>query len=248
MHSHQHTVLAIEASTEQCSVALLSNKKVYSRSSDTPKSHAKVLLPMVDALIVDAGIDLDALSAIAVSIGPGSFTGIRIALSVAQGLGYGLGIPLIGENSLAILAKSMICRPDVSGIREYENAIIVTALDARMGEVYWSAHRVLNSSLVEISAPIVSHPDELNSFVSAEDTKILGCGHGWSLPNVSVGRLEVCQPKLFPHARSLIALVEESKTPLKFDKANGFNTLDPLYLRNEVTWDKRQRIRETKLV
>lgn len=250
--SHEH-VLAIEASTEQCSVALSSDTVVTFETSDIPKSHGKVLLPMIDALLEQRHVAKSQLSAIAVSTGPGSFTGIRIALSVAQGLGYGLDIPLIGANSLEIMAFSMMQKQQQNALAHGECGkapaiTIIPALDARMGEVYWSAYELSEQGLVETCKPQVSSPEVLNNHLSSIAEPI-GCGHGWLLPDVRKDCLSQCETGHLPHAEALLHWLAEKKEESVIGATKFSDTqVEPLYLRNEVTWDKRKRIRQGKLV
>ena len=111
-------VLALEASTERCSVAIMSGGERDIKTCDTPKSHARVILPMVHDLLTAKRISLRDLDAILVSRGPGSFTGIRICISIAQGLAYGAHIPLMGVSSLQILASGLASRAPATDARQ----------------------------------------------------------------------------------------------------------------------------------
>ncbi len=227
----------------------MSKNRTYTLLSDTPKSHAKVLLPMVDTLLDQASLELECLSAIAVSVGPGSFTGIRIALSVAQGLGYGLNIPLMGENSLEILAKTALSSVHSSDPSKHADSVIIPALDARMGEVYWAAYQAEGSKLTEIAAPTVSAPERLNQYRSRFAVeKVIACGHGWSVDQVIKDDILVLLPDMLPNAEGLLSLIQERGIENGLQDLESYQSVEPLYLRNEVSWDKRKRIRETKLV
>jgi tRNA threonylcarbamoyladenosine biosynthesis protein TsaB len=124
-------LLAIEASADACSVALLTSAGVIERNEFTPRQHSQLLLPMVDALLQQGGTTLPEIDAIAFSAGPGSFTGLRLALGVAQGLAFGANIPLIATSSLATLAQAVI-----EARQPAESAQIFCVVDARMGECY----------------------------------------------------------------------------------------------------------------
>ncbi|MGA9333773.1 MAG: tRNA (adenosine(37)-N6)-threonylcarbamoyltransferase complex dimerization subunit type 1 TsaB [Rudaea sp.] len=119
-------ILAIETSTESCSAALLSGASLLVRGELAPRRHAQLLLPMCDALLEEAGIGRSALNAVAVGCGPGAFTGVRLAISAAQGIALALDIPVVTISSLAALAMDA---PD-------DDAAILAVIDARMGEVY----------------------------------------------------------------------------------------------------------------
>lgn len=120
-------ILALETATEFCSVAVLIDGRILERGEFAPRRHAELLLPMCDAVLADAGIVRSQLDAIAVGRGPGAFTGVRLAISAAQGLGLGLDRPVIPVSSLAALAYGA---PD-NGV-----PLTLALIDARMGEVY----------------------------------------------------------------------------------------------------------------
>ena len=124
-------LLAIETSTEACSVALHHGGTTIARSELAPRRHAELVLPMAEALLAEAGIGRRQLDAIAVGRGPGAFTGVRLAVSMAQGMALGLDLPVIPISSLAALALDA---PD-------NGAAVLAVIDARMGEVYAASYR-----------------------------------------------------------------------------------------------------------
>lgn len=119
-------LLAIETSTEYCSVALLHGDALIERSELAPRRHAELVLPMAESLLAEAGLRRAQLDGIAVGRGPGAFTGVRLAISVAQGLAFALDIPVVTVSSLAALA--------MQAPRDAQATLAV--MDARMGEVY----------------------------------------------------------------------------------------------------------------
>ena len=127
----QPSLLAIETSTALCSVALrLGDGPVLERSEFGSTVHSAALLPMIQSLLAEADCTLGALDLIAVGKGPGSFTGLRIGIGVAQGLAYGARIPLFGATSLECLARQQMAMTPAGSVW--------TAIDARMNEVYWA--------------------------------------------------------------------------------------------------------------
>ena len=124
-------LLAIETATEACSVALVHGDEIIARSELAPRRHAELVLPMADALLAEAGLGRHALDAIAVGRGPGAFTGVRLGVSLAQGMALALDRPVVTVSSLAALALEA----------EDEEAAILAVIDARMGEIYAACYR-----------------------------------------------------------------------------------------------------------
>jgi tRNA threonylcarbamoyladenosine biosynthesis protein TsaB len=125
-------LLAIETATEACSVALIHGQELIARSEIAPRRHTELVLPMADELLAEAGIDRHALDAIAVGRGPGAFTGVRLGVSLAQGMALGLDLPVITISSLAALALEAPAE---------DGAAILAVIDARMGEIYAASYR-----------------------------------------------------------------------------------------------------------
>ncbi|NND00153.1 MAG: tRNA (adenosine(37)-N6)-threonylcarbamoyltransferase complex dimerization subunit type 1 TsaB [Gammaproteobacteria bacterium] len=149
-------ILAIETATSACSVALLADGTRHQQSQIGNNIHSRVLLTMVQAVLQEAQVGAHEIDAVAVGQGPGSFTGIRIGVGVAQGLAFGAGCPIIGISSLDALAR----QSTVDGK-------VIAGIDARMGEVYWceylkSGRTVSRQTALQLSAPgaiRISGPD-----------------------------------------------------------------------------------------
>jgi tRNA threonylcarbamoyladenosine biosynthesis protein TsaB len=132
-------ILAFDTSTDVCTVALQANGKIYSRTELTPRKHTECVLPWCDELLLQAGITKSQLNAIAVGIGPGAFTGVRLAVSLAQGMALALNIPVVPVSSLASIAKA-----------QRNNEPIAVIMDARMGECYVGFYQMQHLSLIHI--------------------------------------------------------------------------------------------------
>lgn len=133
-------LLAIETATEACSAALWVDGELTARYRVAPREHTRLILPMMDVLLTEAGLRLTDLDALAFGRGPGAFTGVRIAASVIQGAAFGADLPVVPVSTLAALAQHGI---DAGAER------VLAALDARMGEVYWGAFRADAQGLAE---------------------------------------------------------------------------------------------------
>src|SRR3990167_8230682 len=151
-------ILAFDTSTFACSVALLHSRDatnpVRMLHELAPRQQTKRLIPMMETLLKESSLSVADLDAIAFSCGPGSFTGLRIASSVAQAIGFGANLPVIPVSSLAAMALA-------AQLEEGWTRLLV-AVDARMGEVYWAAYHVLEENRVEIlSKEETARPDNV---------------------------------------------------------------------------------------
>jgi tRNA threonylcarbamoyladenosine biosynthesis protein TsaB len=218
-------LLALDAATEACSVAVLSDGAVHARDALDARSQSSVLLPMVDEVLAEADLRLRDLDALVVGRGPGSFTGVRLAVGVAQGLACGASLPVIPVSDLAMLAQG------VAG--SHDCAEIVACLDARMEQVYWASFRRGAGGLVvpvdeeRLSAPEAVAPATSGAFV--------GVGPGWArygrLHARLAGSLVGLEGGRLPHARDALALAR----PLWLaGRALAPERVLPVYLRDEV--------------
>ena len=147
-------LLALDTATEACSAALLLDGDVRLRFELTERSHADLILPMVDSLLAEAGLGLADLDGIAFGRGPGGFTGLRIAAGLVQGLALAAGLRVAPVSSLAAVAAQVAAG---------EGEAILVCNDARMGEVYWAVFRRLSSGAVETVVPeAVSTPERVS--------------------------------------------------------------------------------------
>jgi tRNA threonylcarbamoyladenosine biosynthesis protein TsaB len=162
-------ILAIETATEACSAALLIDGDVRERFELAPRKHAALLLPYTESLLQQAGLVLSQLDVVAFGRGPGSFTGLRIAAGVAQGLAFGAGLPVVPVSTLAALAQGTL--------RQQGAQKVLAALDARMQEIYWGAYACGDSGLVElVGKEQVCAPQQVHR---PQGTAWVGAGSGW---------------------------------------------------------------------
>lgn len=216
-------LLAIETATESCSVALLIDDQLVMRSELAPRRHAELLLPMCDVVLSEAGISRSAIDAVAVGRGPGAFTGVRLAISAAQGIALGINRPVIAVSSLAALA---LCAPD-------NGALTVAIIDARMGEIYAGSfirdpHWLIRATGAESvgTAAKLELPREAANFV----------GSGWSAYHSALStRLRnppvYAQGDHFPQAEMIARLAQPM---LAAGMAVDPSDVLPTYLRDNV--------------
>lgn len=138
-------ILAFDTATEQCSVALVTPAKTWAHAVHTARGHADIILGMIDATLQESGLQKNEIDALAFGRGPGSFTGVRIAVGVAQGLSFALQKPVVGISNLAAVAQRIAADHQApSGFR------ILICMDARMQEVYWGIYEVSAAGTVTL--------------------------------------------------------------------------------------------------
>ena len=238
-------LLAIDTSTQACSAALLYNGECTQRLANEPRSHTRLLLPIVDELLASSGCTLQQLDAIAFTAGPGSFTGLRIGLGVVQGLAFAADLPVIGVSTLQALALRAQRQLSLAG-----DQFIVPAFDARMGEIYWGVYRTSCGNADGISAGKSSHKvpelviaDSLTApaQVAKElNAPVLGVGEGWQYMDQFPLTASSVHTDLFPQAQDVLLLAE---LQWQLGKALPVEQAELIYLRDTVSWKKRERLR-----
>ncbi|MEZ5506198.1 MAG: tRNA (adenosine(37)-N6)-threonylcarbamoyltransferase complex dimerization subunit type 1 TsaB [Gammaproteobacteria bacterium] len=221
-------LLAIDTSSEACSVALLCGSETVYRFTDVPRKHAELILPMVDEVLADAGVRLQQLDAIAFGRGPGSFTGLRIAAGTVQGLAFGADRPVVPVSSLAGLAQR--------AWRENGWTRVHAAFDARMGEVYWGSYEKHGDGDWQLlGEECVARPENICAAAGIAATDgWCGVGSGWicrSALEPQIGALLHCDDKLLPHALDLLPLAQRA---LEHGQTISAEQVVPVYLRNDV--------------
>lgn len=210
------------------SCALLNGTTLLSRDTTGVRTHSQSILPMVQELLAEAGVSLAECDAIAFGAGPGSFTGVRTACGIAQGLAYGAGKPVLALVTLDAMA--LACRQH-SGAQD-----ILAVLDARMGEVYWAQYR--GAELV--AGPALCAPAEVAPL--AAEGPLTACGNGFAaypdafaaLPCAAGALVEI-----MPHARQVAEL---ALAALAAGQAVSAAEAQPLYLRNKIAYTSAERL------
>lgn len=223
-------LLAIETSTETCSVALAVNGDVLEHYRHAPREHAELLLPWVDQILAEAGMVFSAIDAIAFSRGPGSFTSLRIGIGVVQGLAWAADKPVIPVSSLAATAQT--------AAGEGINSALV-ALDARMNEVFTGTFQANSTGImIPVTAERVCAPEKVSKPVNSE---AFGIGNGfdrYQALNELADELRGIRADIWPKASSMLQLAKhwlESNEPLPAERAQ------PVYLRDNVAKKEKDR-------
>ncbi|HEU4529572.1 MAG TPA: tRNA (adenosine(37)-N6)-threonylcarbamoyltransferase complex dimerization subunit type 1 TsaB [Steroidobacteraceae bacterium] len=226
-------ILALDTATEACSVALLDGERCEARYEEIGRGHAERILPMVREVLAAGDCELKDVDAIAVGRGPGAFTGVRIAISIAQGLAFGADKPVVLVSDLAAVAQR--------AVNEAGAGRVIAALDARMGEVYWGLYARGARGLVELmEQEHVSSPDRV---ALPADGSWQGAGSGWQLEelrNRSAGgtAAQALHPRLLPRAREIADLGRAA-----FERGESVppHQALPVYLRDDVAVPLSQR-------
>lgn len=221
-------ILAIDASTEYCSAALWVDGAVSQRVAAAGQGHSEQLLAMIDAVMAEGGAGLSALDGIAYGQGPGSFTGLRVACAVAQGLAFPAGIPVAGIGTLHAMALACAAPR------------VVCCLDARMREVYHATYEQADGVLIESSAPRVCAPDAAPPL---RGTGWTGCGSGFTVYGDTLRRIYDSQlgavaPGIHPRASEMARLAAPVFAEGQGVPAEG---AVPLYVRDKVALKTAER-------
>jgi len=221
-------ILAIDTATEACSAAVLSGDTLVSRNSLLGRAAAESILGLVDEVLVQTGTTLKDLDAVAFGRGPGSFTGVRLAVGVAQGLAFGAGLPVVGVSDLRALAQQAL---DASS----DSMGVVVCNDARMHEVYWAFCARDREGLARLVEPErVGRPDTVQLPLGAQ-TPVLGVGTGFraypELGRLLQGKLTGIRAELLPRADEVARL---AKVELLAGRAVPPEQALPVYLREQV--------------
>jgi tRNA threonylcarbamoyladenosine biosynthesis protein TsaB len=199
---------------------------VLARADDRPRVHARRILALVDECLAEAGLGVTGLDALAFGRGPGSFTGVRIAVGVVQGLALGADLPVVPVSTLAALA--------VAARRRHGAGHVATCVDARMDECYWALYATAEDGLAEAVEPDrLARPETL---ALPPDVAWFGAGSGWSSwPGLSrrLAPSDGVDAGLLPDAEDLLAL---AAADLAAGRAVGAAGALPVYLRDEVAW------------
>ena len=229
-------LLAIETSTERLSIAVLRDGQAFARDIDAGQRHSELALPLLHALLAEANLTLPDVDAIAFGQGPGSFTGVRIACGLAQGLALGIG-------------KSLVPVPTQMALAAQTGAAqVAVAIDARMGEVYFAAYRhdtASASGWQEVVTPMLGKPDSLPALDGPGWTAV---GSGFDVPALGDqllarygGRIAHVVHGALPRALDVARIAARQLETAGMGSAIGPQHAAPLYLRNKVAMTIEER-------
>jgi tRNA threonylcarbamoyladenosine biosynthesis protein TsaB len=225
-------LLALDTATENCSAALFLDGKLMSKEQESERGHGEQILPMIDSLLSEAGLALHQVDAIAFGRGPGGFTGVRLAASIAQGLAFGANLPVVPISDLAALAQRAL---DLAFAPEK----VLVCSDARMQEVYWACYELSENGLARlIGKEHVGRPSSVvlpAAWLTSEPRSIAGIGRGFrAYPDLvrSVGPLvAVARDDLLPRAPEIARLATLDVMAGRLLKPEE---AIPVYLRDDV--------------
>jgi len=240
-------ILVVDSSTEACSVALSYAGKSYTDFQLAPRKHAELLLPMVDQLLSRADIELTQLDAIGCCIGPGAFTGLRIAISMTQGLALASQLTCVAVTSLEALAYQ--------AFKTSHADYCLAAIDARMDQVYFAVFKrdqqqffsvlsepqVINPELISFDEALL---DEIAKAIVVNEQAVAKVGNGWEVyefaPYINdLAAAEISKNIKLPQAKYMLDLAQLA---LKNTKNVSPEGLQPLYLRNNVAKKSKNRL------
>ncbi|AUI65828.1 MULTISPECIES: tRNA (adenosine(37)-N6)-threonylcarbamoyltransferase complex dimerization subunit type 1 TsaB [Glaesserella] len=222
------TILALDTATEACSVALFHQGNVTFLDELSPRTHTQRILPMVDELLSQAGMSIRDVDVLAFGRGPGSFTGVRVGVGIAQGLALGAELPVVPVSNLLAMAENAYQQLGADNV--------IALIDARMNEVYFAQFKRQNEQWQEIVAEQVCSPEKaIEQFQIEQDVWVVGTGWAayaqFEQANLAVKISEITLPSAQYMLPFAIQAIEQ-------DQLESALEIEPVYLRNEVTWQK----------
>ncbi|MBU3023336.1 tRNA (adenosine(37)-N6)-threonylcarbamoyltransferase complex dimerization subunit type 1 TsaB [Aestuariibacter sp. A3R04] len=217
-------LLAIDTATEACSVAVYAGSSVIANFEICPQQHSQRLLPMVDALLTEASLSLADLDGLIYGRGPGSFTGVRIATGMIQGLSLGTGLKVAGVSTLAAMAQQ--------ALDDTQTSCVACAIDARMGEVYFAVYQNVDGVATLVDQEIVCPPEQAAGLLPAAYVAV---GTGWKAYEALSSQLDSAPQVLYPRAEFMLPL---GRVLFETGRVSLPEEVEPVYLRDKVTWKK----------
>ena len=214
-------LIAIETSTENCSVALLHAGQITHQSAIAPQKHAELVLGYLDELLIAANLNKQQIDGIVFGQGPGAFTGVRIAMSIVQGLALALEVPVMAVSTLHNMAYQIwLDKPN-------QDAKLLIANDARMGEVYWASFEIINGELCRLTEDALAAPEAID----CEGFDV--CAGSAFKSMIDGSAAAKVQADALPDANILIAMGQQSFS----QDAQNIIEIKPSYIREKVVFN-----------
>ncbi|MEP5763059.1 MAG: tRNA (adenosine(37)-N6)-threonylcarbamoyltransferase complex dimerization subunit type 1 TsaB [Halieaceae bacterium] len=227
-------ILALDTSTDACSVCLRRGDELLLRQELIPRQHNQRLFSMLREVLPEGPFEQAGIDLLAWAQGPGSFTGLRIAASAVQGLAYSNALPVVGVSTLACLAQGAL-RRGLVGQRD----LVLVLLDARINEVYCGLYRFEAGLAVAVVDDCVCAPAEVDEKLLKDAPRVVALGSGLSyladLPVPVRAKIERAEPEQWPDSQDLLPLAEHRFSQ---GQAQLAAAVQPVYLRNEISWKK----------
>jgi len=230
-------ILGIETSVEHVGVALGDHRGIRAHSMlASDRRHAESLTPMIEFVMQQAEVEMSDLSAVAVDVGPGLFTGMRVGIAAAQSIAWALELPMIPVCSLDVVAMNA----------HWSESVVAASLDARRGEVYWALYRMRGVGVepLRLTEPVVSAPEDMAVHLAdrGEDITCVGTGfvrHAALFEDVPWAMM-AGEPHAFPTAQKIVVLASHR---IAADDTVQAGEITPMYLRApdaEINWLTRE--------
>lgn len=227
-------ILGVESATARVSCAIGGHEGVLAETQVTKgRRHCESLAPQIDFALKQSGFDISEIAAVAVDVGPGLYTGLRVGISTAMSIAFSLSVPMVGINSLDLLTFPL----------RHSRRLVAAAIDARRGEVFTALYKQVPGGMQRLSEPKVVPPRELANDLMAfgEDCLLVGDGAlRYRDEFTSIKRIEIADPSLaYPSAGSLVSLAHPKALREDFVAARE---IKPMYLRRpdaEANWISR---------
>ncbi|MBM3662516.1 MAG: tRNA (adenosine(37)-N6)-threonylcarbamoyltransferase complex dimerization subunit type 1 TsaB [Actinobacteria bacterium] len=227
-------ILGIETATTQVGCAIGGHEGVLaSVHAAKGRRHAEYLVPSIEFACERARVELSEIGVVAVDVGPGLFTGLRVGVAAAKSLAFALRVPMIGVSSLDLLAFRV----------RFSNRLIVTTVDARRSELYYACYRQVPGGVQRVTDHQIGTPDDLASELLASGEEVLLVGEGaqrYSEAFDGLAKVELVDPgSSYPSAEALVELAHARALREQFERSDA---IEPIYLRRpdaEINWSVR---------
>ncbi|MCW9046544.1 MAG: tRNA (adenosine(37)-N6)-threonylcarbamoyltransferase complex dimerization subunit type 1 TsaB [Gammaproteobacteria bacterium] len=228
-------ILAIDTATEACSAALYIDGVITEQFKIAPREHTRLILKMIETLLDQSALKVGELDALAFGRGPGSFTGVRIATGIVQGLAFASDLPVVPISTLAALAQQTY--------DNHQQTHVLSAIDARMGEIYWACYAKDENNLMRLASKESVSAAESVVLTSALSNSWCGTGSGWAsykeqLEVILGDRLMQIYADELPRSSSIVKLAVDA-----FQRGEAIEASQalPVYLRNDVAKKKAEQ-------